>query len=260
MDLPVEVGMPVRSPGDGTVIFAGPVAGREVMTIDLGGGFHTTLEPVRTAVQVGQLVTTGMVVGTVTVGTHCVSACLHWGLKHQQTYLDPTRPTDDAVVRLLPRGFRPPRPPAPRGGGLPDLLLGALPASSSGLVRPSSGPVTSAFGQRFHPVLHVWKLHDGMDFGAACGSPVLASAAGKVVLAERNIAYGNRVVVEHGTIQGRRIRTSYNHLQSLDVAPGQTLQQRQQLGRVGTTGYSTGCHLHFMVWQDGALVNPAGAL
>lgn len=253
--------MQVRSPGDGTVVFAGLVAGREVMTVDLGGGFRTTLEPVHATVPVGERVTAGMVLGTVAVGSHCATACLHWGLKHQQTYLDPMRWREGAVVRLLPEGFRAPRPPAPRSNsGVPLLLAGPLPASSAGLLRPSSGPVTSAFGQRFHPVLHVWKLHDGMDFGAGCGSPVQASAAGRVVLAERNIAYGNRVVVEHGTIRGRRVRTSYNHLQSLDVTAGQTLRQGQQLGRVGTTGYSTGCHLHFMVWQDGQLVNPAGAL
>ena len=110
---------------------------------------------------------------------------------------------------------------------------------------------------RYHPVLHVWKLHDGMDFGAGCGTPVHSAAAGRVVLVQAAIGYGNRVVVEHGTIGGHRLRTSYNHLSAFDVAEGQVVTQGQVVGRVGSTGFSTGCHLHFMVWQDGEVTDPS---
>ena len=166
-------------------------------------------------------------------------------------------------LRLHPWEARP-APPAPATalpgvGGVP-LAGFRQPAGAGGLARPSRGPVSSRFGMRFHPVLHRWKLHDGVDFADPCGAPVQASAAGRVVLVEANLAYGHRVVVEHGVLGGRHLRTSYNHLSAVQARPGQVLAAGQQLGRVGTTGYSTGCHLHFMVWRDGQVTDPLGLL
>ncbi len=135
------------------------------------------------------------------------------------------------------------------------------PVSSKGdLVRPVSGPLTSPFGMRLHPVLKVWKLHDGTDFGAGCGTPIRSVAAGVVTEAYYNGGYGNRIFVDHGNIGGRHLTTSYNHLSSYAARPGQRVAAGQVVGYVGSTGYSTGCHLHFMTWVNGSLVNPMSVL
>lgn len=258
-DLSARPGEAVLASADGVVAFVGRVVDREVVSISHAGGYRTTHEPVRAVVRVGQRVRAGDLIGHLMAGDECPSGCLHWGLKRGDDYLDPMSWLVATGIRLLPEGLElPPPPPAATGGLLRELEATDLPASSYGLVRPSSGPVTSRFGPRFHPVLHVWKLHDGLDFGAPCGAPVRSAAAGRVVLVEANIAYGNRVVVEHGSVGGRRMRTSYNHLSSIGVGLGQAVRQGASVGRVGTTGYSTGCHLHFMVWADGQVSNPAG--
>jgi murein DD-endopeptidase MepM/ murein hydrolase activator NlpD len=109
---------------------------------------------------------------------------------------------------------------------------------------------------RFHPILHIWKLHDGTDFGAGCGTPIHAAASGVVTDKYYNGGYGNRLFVSHGVIDGSSITTVYNHLSKYNVRNGQRVRKGQVIGYVGTTGYSTGCHLHFMVYQDGRVVNP----
>ncbi|QGN35335.1 peptidoglycan DD-metalloendopeptidase family protein [Microlunatus sp. Gsoil 973] len=109
---------------------------------------------------------------------------------------------------------------------------------------------------RLHPILHVWKLHDGTDFGAACGTPIRAPAPGVVVRRYSNAGYGNRLMLDHGTIDGRHVVTGFNHAASYLVDVGDRVRQGQLLGFVGSTGYSTGCHLHLMVWIDGQVVNP----
>lgn len=128
-------------------------------------------------------------------------------------------------------------------------------ASGARLARPSDAYVSSPFGMRFHPVLHYSRLHAGMDFGAACGAPVYAAADGEVVRAGEAGGYGNQVVVDHGD----SLATSYNHLSAIVVSGG-WVQRGQLIGRVGTTGLSTGCHLHFEVRESGTPVDPAGFL
>jgi murein DD-endopeptidase MepM/ murein hydrolase activator NlpD len=113
---------------------------------------------------------------------------------------------------------------------------------------------------RMHPILHVYKLHDGTDFGAACGTPVYASAAGTIVSAYYNAGYGNRVVMNHGIVNGVSLSTSYNHLTSYVAGVGEHVARGQLIAYSGTTGYSTGCHLHFMVYVNGATVDPMGWL
>lgn len=135
------------------------------------------------------------------------------------------------------------------------------PSSSSGLIRPiSGGSITSSYGMRLHPVLHIWKLHDGTDFGAGCGTPIRAAASGTVTEAYYNGGYGNRLFIDHGNVGGRFMTTSYNHLSGYAVRVGQHVTQGQVIAYVGTTGYSTGCHLHYMLWVNGAMVNPANYL
>ncbi|WP_327640678.1 M23 family metallopeptidase [Kribbella sp. NBC_00482] len=132
------------------------------------------------------------------------------------------------------------------------------PPSSGGgrLAYPVSSYITSPYGMRFHPVLHYWKLHDGTDFRAPCGTPIRAAADGKVTDKYYNGGYGNRLFVSHGVMGGSSITTVYNHLSRYKAGVGERVQKGEIIGYAGTTGYSTGCHLHFMVYQDGRVVNP----
>jgi murein DD-endopeptidase MepM/ murein hydrolase activator NlpD len=130
------------------------------------------------------------------------------------------------------------------------------PPDRHGFARPVPGAITSPYGMRVHPVLHVRKLHDGTDFGAACGTPIRAPYAGTVTGASSNAGYGNRLFLDHGTVDGHRVRTAYNHALRYVVGPGRHVRQGQLLGYVGSTGFSTGCHLHLMLWLDGRMVDP----
>lgn len=127
---------------------------------------------------------------------------------------------------------------------------------SNYLSYPARGPMTSGFGMRWHPVLQKWMLHDGLDWGVACGTPVYAAAPGTVIRAGwRESGWGNQILIDHGIHRGVDLVTSYNHLSSI-VAWGGSVQRGQLIGYSGTTGYSTGCHLHFGVYEDGTPVNP----
>ncbi|MDR1513929.1 MAG: peptidoglycan DD-metalloendopeptidase family protein [Propionibacteriaceae bacterium] len=138
----------------------------------------------------------------------------------------------------------------------PSSLDASLLAESAGLVKPVPGArITSGFGNRSNPISGAAELHDGVDYGVACGTPVVAAAAGTVTEVRYNGGYGNRVTIDHGTIDGHRYATSYNHLASFATSVGATVDQGQVVAYSGTTGYSTGCHLHFIVWIDGGLVD-----
>lgn len=127
---------------------------------------------------------------------------------------------------------------------------------SNYLSYPAIGPTTSGFGMRWHPVLQKWMLHDGLDWGIACGTPVYAAAPGEVIRAGwRASGWGNQVLIDHGIRRGTDLVTSYNHLSSI-VKWGGSVRRGQLIGYSGTTGYSTGCHLHFGTYEDGTPVNP----
>lgn len=130
------------------------------------------------------------------------------------------------------------------------------PRAGHGFSFPVAAHITSPFGMRFHPVLHYWKLHDGTDFGASCGTPIRAAYAGRVAERYYNAGYGNRLMIDHGYIGGRYVTTGYNHASRYIVHVGQRVRKGQLIGYVGTTGFSTGCHLHLMVWINGRLRNP----
>lgn len=121
------------------------------------------------------------------------------------------------------------------------------------------GIVTSEFGWRIHPITGVGRLHAGRDIATPCGQPVIAAADGVVVSAGDAGGYGNRVVLDHGAMRGVGLATSYNHLQSIAVWGG-SVQRGQVVGYEGTTGFSTGCHLHFEVYENGSPVDPRGWL
>ncbi len=99
--------------------------------------------------------------------------------------------------------------------------------------------------------------HTGTDLAKPCGTQILSPANGVVTAYYWDGQLGNRLTVNNGTINGQEVMTSYAHLSGTLVGPGQTVAQGQPIALVGSTGYSTGCHLHFMLMLDGQLVNPA---
>ena len=116
--------------------------------------------------------------------------------------------------------------------------------------------ITSQYGMRLHPIYRQWRLHDGTDFGARCGRPVRAAAPGRVIGRYYNVGYGNRIIVSHGYLRGASIATTYNHLSRYSAHVGEWVHRGEIIGFVGTTGFSTGCHLHFMVFRNGRTVDP----
>jgi murein DD-endopeptidase MepM/ murein hydrolase activator NlpD len=123
---------------------------------------------------------------------------------------------------------------------------------------PQNTPVTegfvgSGFGSRLDPFSGQMTMHAGLDFAAPVGTPILAAAGGVVSAAEQNPAYGNMVVVDHGN----GLQTLYAHASKLEVRAGDIVRTGQQIARVGSTGRSTGAHLHFEVHVKGVPQNPA---
>lgn len=128
--------------------------------------------------------------------------------------------------------------------------------ASSGWVRPVPGAVTSGFGPRLHPILGYYRMHTGWDLSAASGTPIASATAGTVILAGWFGGYGTTVVVDHGG----GLTTLYAHQSSLAVSYGAAVGAGDVVGYVGSTGLSTGPHLHFEVRVDGNPVDPAGYL
>jgi len=129
--------------------------------------------------------------------------------------------------------------------------------STSGLlIKPVDGPVTSPYGWRIHPIYHYWGLHDGTDFGVSCGEGMRAVASGTVVSRYWSDVYGNRLYLSLGNINGHNVTAVYNHASGYRVGVGQHVSQGEIVGYVGSTGWSTGCHLHFTILVDGTAVDP----
>ncbi len=121
---------------------------------------------------------------------------------------------------------------------------------------PAQGPVTSHFGWRQHPILGTSRFHAGTDFGAEHGSPIWAADAGVVIFSGWYGGYGNTVVIDHGN----GLTTLYAHASELFVAEGQPVQKGQVIAAVGSTGLSTGPHLHFEVHRQGEPMDPIAFL
>lgn len=121
---------------------------------------------------------------------------------------------------------------------------------------PVRGVITSQFGYRLDPVFGVWRLHAGLDIAAPGGQPITAADAGVVVDAGWAGGYGNYTCISHGVLAGRGVATCYAHQSAILVRAGDRVRQGQLIGRVGTTGASTGNHLHFEVRIDGTPVSP----
>jgi murein DD-endopeptidase MepM/ murein hydrolase activator NlpD len=124
----------------------------------------------------------------------------------------------------------------------------------SGLLRPVDGPITSGFGSRMHPILHFFRMHNGIDFGAPMGAPIVAAADGQVIRAGWAGGYGRQVRIAH--IGG--LVTTYNHMSRIVAPEGGVVHRGELIGYVGSSGLSTGPHLHYEVLKDGVPVNPLG--
>jgi murein DD-endopeptidase MepM/ murein hydrolase activator NlpD len=134
---------------------------------------------------------------------------------------------------------------ASRQAGSPDAT-----PSSSGLIWPVSGPVTSPFGWRWG------RMHQGIDIGVGYGTPIHAAASGTIIYCGWESGYGNLTVIDHGG----NLATAYGHQSSIAVACGQHVNQGDVIGYVGCTGHCFGPHLHFEVRINGAPVDPLGYL
>jgi murein DD-endopeptidase MepM/ murein hydrolase activator NlpD len=124
---------------------------------------------------------------------------------------------------------------------------------SQGMRMPVNGRVTSGFGSRFHPILGYRRMHAGLDLAAAYGSPIVAAADGRVVSAGWSGGYGNLVRLAHAD----GVQTMYGHMSRIAAASGSYVRRGQVIGYVGSTGLSTGPHLHYEVLKNGRPVNPA---
>jgi murein DD-endopeptidase MepM/ murein hydrolase activator NlpD len=122
-----------------------------------------------------------------------------------------------------------------------------------GLLAPVAGRQTSSYGRRRHPILGYTRMHAGIDFGAPYGSPIHAVSDGTVSFAGRHGGHGNYVRLSHGGGLG----TGYGHMSRIAVRAGQSVRRGQVIGYVGSTGLSTGPHLHYEMYRNGATVNPA---
>ena len=240
IDIAAPAGTAVRAVAPGTVVFAGRVGNVPVITV-LHGAERSTYQPVRAGVRQGDAVERGEVLGTLLPSpSHCAGPCLHLGRVGQadRDYRDPLDLLGGGRFRLISPQGPPPEPPVGAGGDLLD---------------PLKAPVTSPFGMRVHPITGVRKLHDGTDFAAPCGTPVRAAGSGVVDATPTDAGYGQRVLVDHAD----GLTTGYAHLSSRAVSAGAKVEAGQVIGRVGSTGLSTGCHLHLQIYKDGVRVNPA---
>ena len=139
------------------------------------------------------------------------------------------------------------------GAARQDWSSSVVIGAAGGPLSPVNGRVTSPYGLRRHPILGYARMHAGIDFGAAWGSPIFAVAPGVVAYAGRHGGHGNYVRLEHGGFG-----TGYGHMSRIAVAPGTKVSAGQVIGYVGSTGLSTGPHLHYEVYQGGRTINPAG--
>ncbi|MDK9332051.1 M23 family metallopeptidase [Propionibacterium freudenreichii] len=260
VDLSASEGTPVRAAAAGTISHVGTIAGVRTVSVTHADGLRTTYQPVDPQVRKGERVAVGQVIGTLLSG-HGPTTSLHWGLLRGKEYLDPMEWLSgraEGRVRLLAGGTTVKRPVPEGWSGLMEAGVQILSPSGTA-VMPADGPLTSPFGSRTNPVLDTTEVHDGLDIGAPCGAPVRAAWAGTVRYSSVMSGFGNRVEIDHGGQPHAAAASSYNHMADAGVGlvrVGDRVQAGQVIGLVGTTGLSTGCHLHFSTYTAGRAVDP----
>ncbi len=251
IDIASYEGAQIVSPASGTIRWVGVINSIPMMSMVHDDGIITTYQPVKALVSTGDRVERGQIIATLISG-HCdQGACLHFGVKENDRYIDPQMwllSKRAEKVRLLPasakvRSF----PPGNSAEISPDGL-------------PVAGPITSGWGPRISPISGNPEFHDGVDIGADCGSPIAALWPGEVIFIGEAGGYGQRVEVDHGIVNGHHLVSSYSHLSTYHVEIGQKIQRGQTIAEVGTTGWSTGCHLHWSIVTDGENVDPLSVI
>jgi len=153
---------------------------------------------------------------------------------------------DEAAIQAEIEAFAR-RAARPGAKPLPQQFFGTL-------MKPANGPITSGFGRRYHPILHYYRPHNGIDIGAPYGAPIFAAGDGQVVTAHYSTSFGNMIIIAHsGTLS-----TVYAHCSRIFVSSGQSVKRGQRIGAVGATGLAAGPHLHWEVHVNGRPVNPMG--
>ncbi|CAA9541130.1 MAG: Membrane proteins related to metalloendopeptidases [uncultured Sphingosinicella sp.] len=143
--------------------------------------------------------------------------------------------------------------PWEQGGRVQWFEASGVGKASGMLQRPVPGSVSSSFGLRRHPILGYTRMHKGMDFQAGYGTPILAATDGRVAMAGWSGGYGKQVRIDHAG----GLMTSYSHMSRIIAAPGEYVKQGELIGYVGSTGLSTGPHLHYELHRNGVPINPA---
>lgn len=264
VDLAGSPGDEVRAPVAGVVSFVGVVAGKPVVVVSHGAE-RTTLEPVVASVPAGQSVAAGEALGRLAPGHEpCpAQACLHWGLKRGAEYLDPLSLVK-ADHRLLAdsAAAEVERRAAERARQAAEPTAAGFTGGGGGvLAGPAPGRLSSPFGMRLHPIFKQWRMHNGIDLSNSCGTPLVAAADGVVRHMGYDSSGGWRLVIAHGPVAGAAsLETIYLHAQGYRVRAGDRVTRGQVVGTMGTTGWSTGCHLHFGVKVNGRHVDPLGWL
>jgi murein DD-endopeptidase MepM/ murein hydrolase activator NlpD len=162
----------------------------------------------------------------------------------------------EALIREKQREEEAKRLAARRAARLAGVELPQEPGAPGQLMWPVSGPITSPFGWRMHPVYHRMILHRGIDIGVPTGTPVAAAAEGRIIVASYQGDCGNMVAIDHHG----GLSTMYCHMSQIFVSVGQDVQRGQAIGAAGATGDATGPHVHFQVMQNGTPVDPMGFL
>ncbi|MQA25163.1 MAG: peptidoglycan DD-metalloendopeptidase family protein [Micromonosporaceae bacterium] len=160
------------------------------------------------------------------------------------------RQADDAVTGIQRKTAK------NLSGAVPDSGTPAGVVDDGKPLRPVRGAITSGYGNRFDPYYQQWQLHAGVDIAAPTGTAVRAASTGRVTQAGWNGGYGNYICLAHGQVRGQPMTTCYAHLSRIHVAAGQTMTRGQRIGDVGSTGASTGPHLHFEVRFGGRPADP----
>lgn len=152
-----------------------------------------------------------------------------------------------SLAASLPHGNGPTDPPTRHArSGTAD------PQTGGDRVWPTRGRISSRFGMRRHPISGEWRQHDGLDIAAPRGTPIVAALDGVVRSAESRGGYGNVIIIDHGG----GVETRYAHCDTLSVRPGERILAGDLIGTVGSTGNSTGAHLHFEVREHGKARDP----
>jgi murein DD-endopeptidase MepM/ murein hydrolase activator NlpD len=184
-------------------------------------------------------------------------------LSAEQVSLEAEKAAEDAAIRAILASAPPVSDPPPGGGGGGGGggdggggSGGGAPTGTGRFLRPVGGSITSGFGYRSDPVTGGSAFHAGIDFGVGCGTPIRAAGNGTVLSAGWQGGYGNATILNHGG----GLATLYGHQSAFAVGAGQAVAAGDVIGYVGSTGKSTGCHLHFEVRENGNPVNPLGYL